>query len=539
MKIRTGDNHADERLEETCFHLMLRLDSRLAGESFEIVPAQGAVTINAGNELGLLQGAGKFLRTCRYTPQGVTPGAEPVSVAISPSVIRGMYFATHFHNFYHDAPINEVISYIEDLALWGMNTLEAWFDMHHYTGIDDPAAQSMLGRLRQIFAAAKELGVRCCLTQLGNEAYADSPPSMRADYNTNRSIYHVELCPHKAGATELMLSWFDELLDAFAAVVPDYIVFGPYDQGGCACEQCSPWGANGYLKIVEAKVRQMRKRFPDTKVILHTWLFDLESDQGEWSGLASAFAERPDWCDYIQADSHTTFPEFPLQNGVPGNLPLLNFPEISMWMMHPWGGFGANPLPRRFEELQRPIKDHISGGFPYSEGIYEDINKVLWLQWYGDAGRTADEITREYIGYEFSPYVVDEVMEAIFILEANQNHIWLYEPPSSDWPRPRHTRSAMDFERDPQRALQLMQQADSKLPEAAKKSWRWRILYLRALLDSRLQATRGFWGDEECEQAFRELTAIYHAQGAEYKCAPPTRESIAACLSSENSVRAH
>ena len=33
--------------------------------------------------------------------------------------------------------------YVEELALWGCNTLAVWFDLHHYHGIDDPEARAM------------------------------------------------------------------------------------------------------------------------------------------------------------------------------------------------------------------------------------------------------------------------------------------------------------------------------------------------------------------------------------------------------------
>ncbi|MCK5347172.1 MAG: hypothetical protein KAR20_27375, partial [Candidatus Heimdallarchaeota archaeon] len=58
------------------------------------------------------------------------------------------------------------------------------------------------------------------------------------------------------------------------------------------------------------------------------------------------------WVDYIMADGHDNyFPKYLLEQGVPGNLPLLNFPEISMFGMSPWGGYGTNPAPRHFQML--------------------------------------------------------------------------------------------------------------------------------------------------------------------------------------------
>ena len=84
-----------------------------------------------------------------------------------------------------------------------------------------------------------------------------------------------------------------------------------------------------------------------------------------------------------------------------------------------WGGFGANPLPTRYEREWKELKAQWQGGFPYSEGIFEDINKVLFASFYWKADTTADEALREYIAFEYSPEVVDLVLPAIHMLEKN------------------------------------------------------------------------------------------------------------------------
>jgi hypothetical protein len=192
-----------------------------------------------------------------------------------------------------------------------------------------------------------------------------------------------------------------------------------------------------------------------------------------------------------------------------------------MWGMHPWGGFGANPLPSRFEGLWQTVKAQVSGGFPYSEGIYEDINKVLCAQFYWDPDRSADSILREYIAYEYSPEVVDDVMEAIDILEANHKRLWYV-----DWRLCEQVRRPLRYRKNPRRAYALMQQADARLTDNARRQWRWRILYLRALIDQELEPYGGYWGNDSCEAAFQELTRIYHAQEAETTMAPPTRQAL-------------
>jgi len=60
---------------------------------------------------------GKLLRTSRYDRGGfIRRSVARTSIPEKP--VRGIYFATHFHNFYHDAPLDEVQRYVEDVGLW-------------------------------------------------------------------------------------------------------------------------------------------------------------------------------------------------------------------------------------------------------------------------------------------------------------------------------------------------------------------------------------------------------------------------------------
>jgi hypothetical protein len=193
------------------------------------------------------------------------------------------------------------------------------------------------------------------------------------------------------------------------------------------------------------------------------------------------------------ADSHEDFPRHPLDVGVPGGLPLLNFPEISMFGMCPWGGFGANPAPAHFQGLWNRIKHVARGGAPYSEGVYEDMNKAIVAGLYWEPDRAAEDIVREYCAFEFSPEVADDLVEVTRIFERN------------------HDRKRIGA--DTVRALELVQGAEPAMTKAARRSWRWRIFHLRALIDKELHERQGQMAGTVLESAFDELTGIYHAQG--------------------------
>ena len=404
-------------------HIYLEVRPGIGLEGFKISDgSRGGVSIIGNDERGLLYGAGQFLHTSTFGGQGFTPSPwRGVSVPKMP--VRGMYLATHFRNYYEDAPIEDVKRYVEDLSLWGVNSYLVWFGLEAYNGIDDPKAQAMLARLRALLQTVKDLGLHTSLGCVANDGYKNSPVELRADSRVGHNGYTKqtsplcnlgpELCPSKPGVPELEMQYCQEKFDAFKSIGLDYWFIAPYDNGGCTCAKCAPWGINGFLRMAEMEARAYRRAFPNGKLILSLWFFDRWID-GEWAGITAKFNQhKPDWVDYVMVDDFGgTFPRYPLKHGTPGRLPMLNFPEISMYAHHPWGGFGANPLPKYLQSLWDVTKTKLSGGFPYSEGIYEDVNKVMVAQLYWNPDQPTEKTMREYVAFNFSPEVVDPVVPA-------------------------------------------------------------------------------------------------------------------------------
>jgi hypothetical protein len=481
------------------FTLEFALQPGMGEEGFRIEDAGiDHIRIVGNDQRGLRYGLGKFLRTSRYSQDRFIPGSWR-GTSVPRRKVRGIYFATHFHNFYHDAPIDKVKEYLEELSLWGCNSLIVWFDMHHYQGVGDPDAKAMLERLRILLKTAKVAGFDIGLGILANESFADSPVEFRADLRHKRAKYGVELCPSIPGGKDLILKNLREEFSMFSDLEIDFIWIWPYDQGGCCCEKCRPWGANGFLRIAEEDAAIARAFWPDVKIYLSTWLFDYVEPEGEWEGLHKYLEKNPDWVNGIIADAYNDFPKYPLEHDLPPKYLLLNFPEISMWGLDPWGTYGANPLPKRFERLWNQAKHKLQGGFPYSEGIYEDINKVVISQFYwGDV--PWHETLSEYIAYEFSPEVVDDVSMAINIMEQNYTERWVGDSQTQD-------------------AYIYMKRAEAFLSPNVRTSWRWRLLFLRSQIDRELLTNKGKL-TEKCYPWFEELTELYHAQHADARVRP-------------------
>jgi len=457
---------------------------------------RGRIYVVGQSPSGVVAGVGALLRAMRFEPGAVR--VPEMDLSDAPELpVRGIYFATHFGNFYHAAPLEDVDRITEEFALWGGNELVVWFDMHHFRDFADPAAQTHLARLRHFADTAHGIGMRFGLTFIANEGYDSSPEALRADGNTGTAHYHRELCPSKPEGLALIGRWQAEVLDAFPTV--DLAWTWPYDQGGCACPDCAPWGANGFLKASEQLARLYNERFPDGRLWLSTWLLDQVNARGEYDGLLAYMArEKPQWLDGIIVGTHGDWiPEPLLRRPDPGRYPLAAFPEISMYRMNPWGEHGANPLPGFCSRLAEDLRGQVAGGWPYSEGIYEDLNKFFWARFFWRPDAATEDTLREYASHYLGDEVASDALRLFILME--QTHArdgWRVTDPSGaeeEW--------------------RLAESIDSRIPEWARRSWRWRILYVRAAIDGLLAsgdpADAGIHG--RLQALCDELVRIYHA----------------------------
>ena len=458
-------------------------------------------------------------------------------LARKPYPERSIYFATHFFNWYEEASDAEVEQYVEELAEWGLTGVAAWFDMHDFTGIDDPAAQRRIARLKFIFRTAKRLGLDRHLHFLANEGFKDSPVDLRADWRGGqngyrlepRGHYHVELCPSKPGATELLLKWRRQVFEAFSDVQLTSVSACPYDQGGCTCSNCAPWGANGFLRLCPRLSALAREMFPGVKFYLSAWRFDVFGDLHEWDGLFEKGDEIRRWADGIRLAAG----DLPrTKDRSPGDLPVFAMSEISMSLMLPWGGYGANPRPIDLQS-EFALNPRMIGLRPYSEGIYEDLNKVIILSMLRDPSKSALDAVGDYAARYFGEGTRELVKEAVLLMEENMDHEASAVQdgtgrspyslrgtiPGKPWSIS-HKTPCLDAARA-ERVKGLLLQSESKMDVMRRTSWRWRILMLRAELDCALARKADA---TETDPLFDELARIYHVVPKTRTClVPPSK----------------
>ncbi len=454
---------------------------------------------NAG---GAAAGLGRLLCLMDFSKPAIT--VPNMTLVENPAMtIRGIYFATHFNNYYECAPIEDIKSYIEEMALWGCNSLLVWFDPEKYKGFDDPKALSFIARLKQMEQTAHQYGMQFGLTVVANEAFLSSPRAIRSPRPSfiSRNYY---ICPCRTGAMEYEADYISKLLESIENV--DNLVVWCYDPGGCDCDQCAPYAGNGYIKLAEQTAAIFKKKNPIGHVYLSDWYiggdkFDVHKGNAEKfiEYLKSGKGHMFDGVLNQMSPWHSDLPKAIIKAGVNREqCPMLSFMDISMINMRPWGGYGSNPLGDYIGTAMQIYTPLITGGWPYSEGIYEDVNKFQWFRKCWNPKESVAEIYKEYASFHFGQNVAGKAAQLFDLLEKTHKR--------KDWD--------VDNLKESAAAWALAQYIDANIATWAKSSWRWRIVYLRAAVDNCL-ATSGIKtqaGQDKIKPFLDEIVSIYHAE---------------------------
>ena len=493
------------------------LDGSLSGENAVVTVTNGVATVRGGRFRSIVFGTGVLLRAIRYGADSFE--LDDGEYRFSPSKpYRIAYFARHFNNWYLKAGADELVRYMEDLALWGING----FHMQLAYPVVD-MVWSTEGD-RAVFAAAsvalgeraRALDVDLSTSGGSNCAPEDMPPEFRAtkDPKGSRGADEYNVCPEKPGALDYLLKLRQAANDSTKHIPVSGVVYWPFDEGGCACEKCAPWGGRGYVKLIERLRDVNEKTYPGVRHIVSTWFFR----DDDWEAFYGYLKKGQDWIGALLIDSGGDFPRYPLEHPLPKDIPVITFPEISMWGRFPWGGTGANPLPERFERLYRQCEAIASGFMLYSEGIYEDVNKIVINGLYVDPKRTHDDMLREYARWELPGCAEADFVSLCAKLED------IYETQSLNRKKgrkghrmSRYLKETLQDEELSRRArvaheaAALADTIDGAILPRMRRSWRWRQIYLRAKIDEAVYATRDI-RTAAALSAYAELTNIYHAE---------------------------
>lgn len=459
--------------------IRFHIDESLPNEAFRISDIKGAVgvEISGSDFLSLIYGAGRFLHKSRYTKESIIP-YEWRGESAPQCEKRMIFFAQHFHNWYQSCSEEEIREHIEDLALRGINGVVTVFSCLNLKGWDDPETLKLAILFRKTLAAAREMNLKIGI-EYSNIDFMIPNKSVAADNSLLLSKTGNLVCP----STEDGFNYYKKILsrildytDEFGGL--DFITIWSYDEGGCSCDKCWPWGGKGFYNMAHRISKYLRSRYPKIEIFLATWHFGItELQNGEWELLYENLqkdAEKGDnWADYLLLETRDEHPSvfYPVEHGNPTeHTKLLTFPEISMCGITPWGGFGAICTPKLIAHQESPFTPHCNGGYIYTEGIFDDINKALILDLYWDRNTTVEETLSDYCGYEFKGIDASDLITLVTLIE--KSHLCT----NCNALKPCNLSDCDD-------AWKLAEKINKAASPETKDYWKWRIIYIRAYLD--------------------------------------------------------
>ena len=83
------------------------------------------------------------------------------------------------------------------------------------------------------------------------------------------------------------------------------------------------------------------------------------------------------------------------------------------------GREAINPRPDHYSAIYHVLDPYIDGFISYSDGVHDDVNKVVWTALAWNRHAELRKILREYSNYFFNSAVANEAADGIFALEKN------------------------------------------------------------------------------------------------------------------------
>ena len=355
--------------------------------------ANGNVRIAGGDARGVLFGVGGLLRALDYAP-GRLSLEGPLDVTTAPaSPIRGHqlgYRATA--NSWDAWTIPQFEQYIRELALFGVNSIE------NIPFQDAKSSPLMKVPRREMNRAMSEICRR-----YGLDYWVWTPASFDLNDATRRAA---------------LLAQFDELFADSPTLTGVFVPGG--DPGD------NPPGL--VMALLEDIARRMKPIHPRAKLWLSLQGFNaqkeeavyryLEERQPEWLGGLVAGPSSPP----IVRTRQRLNPRYQLRL-----YPDLTHNKICQYQVPDWdqayaltlGREAVNPRPAEFALVHNRYAAASDGFISYSDGVHDDVNKVIWSALAWNPSLSVREILRQYVRLHFDSTLAEEIADAILALERN------------------------------------------------------------------------------------------------------------------------
>jgi Glycosyl hydrolase family 20, domain 2 len=415
-----------------------------APEGYALWVAQtGKTVFAAGRDArGVLFAAGRLLRSL-HMKEGVLTLDPGLSLATAPKYpMRGHQLGyRNTANSYDAWSFEQYEQYIRDLAVFGGNSIEMIPSLDPTEKESVHMDLTMWDMTVKVSALLDDYDLDLWLW-VPVEGDVTDPEQAREELESKRVLF--EACPR---------------LDA---------VFVPGgDPGHTAPKDLLPW--------LEELAKLLHESHPDAGLWVSNQGFEHEQNDVFFGYLNES---QPDWFTGVVFGPWAKIGIQEARERTPKQYALRRYPDIThclrcqypmpQWdqaFAHTLGREPVNPLPVRTAQIHNVFAPYSDGFVSYSDGIHDDVNKVIWsvLGWDPDAdvAKALEEYGRYFIGQDFG----EAVSKGLYALEEN----WV--GPLAGNPKIEKT-------------LAHWQDIEKKAGDLANTNWRLQLALLRAYYDA-------------------------------------------------------
>ena len=152
----------------------------------------------------------------------------------------------------------------------------------------------------------------------------------------------------------------------------------------------------------------------------------------------------------------------------------------------------TNPQPLYYAEIHNNDASLTDGFLSYSDGVHDDVNKVVWSQMGWDTQNDIGNVILEYCNFYFGTKVATAAADGIFALEQN-------------WAGPLYGNETVG------KTLGLWEKLETENPQLAG-TWRWQQLVMRAYYDAYVQQRQAY--EKELENEAYEILSTAKTMGS-------------------------
>ena len=387
----------------------------LNSDSDIINTEEAKIIMYAGKTREFIAGVGKLIRLLlkctdeyreKFFKQSLEQSfIEDIRIEEIPEYpIRIHYMPAHFGNSFEVAWPGEMQRYLEDMALAGASGYGDWFDPNDMPDPYNPhvycsTSMSLWERKKEFLRISKKLGLDTMLWVAHNVGFVDQ---MRPEWVGVRSHEHrvqgQVLCPSIPEAREICIQNQDNLFRDLkeSGVEIDKLCFGPYDDGGCACNKCQPYYPT-FLEMVSEIVNCIKKYYPLVTVDICGW-WASEDEMKQLKDFVDTTAR--EWFGTYQFSATYNVYEIPANiRNFTGDIPLSSFMHIGFSDNNNdvYYKSGIHSAPDRIKSVVQSFKNVECKGFhTYNETFGEHLNIYISSRLGRNPNQDINEILTDY-----------------------------------------------------------------------------------------------------------------------------------------------